>query len=736
MQQPTAPLEQLLGSIERVTFHNEETGFCVLRIKVKGRRDLVTVVANAASVTAGESIECSGSWVNDKIHGMQFQAMGLKVIQPNTLEGMEKYLCSGVIKGIGPYTAKQLIQAFGKVVFDVIENHPRRLLKLQGMGEKRLAYIVNAWKVQKSIREIMVFLQSHGIGVSRAIKIYKTYGKHAIDRVRENPYRLASDIHGMGFKTADTLAIKLGIARDSLIRAQAGIHHVLQELSQSGHCAAQYDMLLKSSESILEISEATIQQAIAAETAAKNLIADDIDDKSCIYLKKFYQAEVATAQYLLRLKQDKLPWGIIDTDKAIPWVESQTRLQLASSQKDAIRSVIQNKVSIITGGPGVGKTTIIHSILRIISAKRMRIELCAPTGRAAKRLSESTGRCAKTIHRLLEYEPQSFLFKYNQGNPLPVDFLIIDEASMVDVNLMHQILRAVPSHASLLLVGDVDQLPSVGPGNVLADIINSNVIATVRLTEIFRQVANSKIVINSHRINQGQMPYSQDKKEPGDFYILYADTPEDIYNKLIPIVTRHIPRYMQCDPVRDIQVLTPMNLGSLGTKSLNFGLQAALNATAEPKITRYGWTFAPGDKVIQIINNYEKEVFNGDIGTIRDIDLEESVLHIQFDERVVKYDFSELDEINLAYAISIHKSQGSEYPVIVIPLATQHYNLLARNLLYTGVTRGKKLVVLIGQRKAIGMAVKNNRANQRLTKLAQRLADLSRAHAVISNDDS
>jgi exodeoxyribonuclease V alpha subunit len=721
MQQPTALLEQLIGSIERVTFHNEETGFCVLRIKVKGHRDLVTVIANATSITAGESIECSGSWVNNKTHGVQFQAKDLRTIQPTTLEGMEKYLSSGIVKGIGPYTAKKLVTAFGEVVFDVIENNPRRLLTLEGIGEKRLAFIINAWNEQKSIRKIMVFLQSHGVGVSRAIRIYKTYGQHAIDRVRENPYRLAFDIHGIGFKTADTLAMKLGVAHDSLIRAQAGVHHVLQELCQRGHCAAQYEVLVKSSVSLLEIPEVTIQQAIAAETEAKNLVADDIADKPCIYLKKLYHAEAATAQYLLRLNRGKLPWGIIDIDKAIPWVESQTSLQLAPSQKDAIRCVIQNKVSIITGGPGVGKTTIIHSILRIISAKHMRIDLCAPTGRAAKRLSETTGLAAKTIHRLLEYEPQTFSFKHDQNNPLPVDFLIIDEASMVDVNLMYQFLKAVPSHASLLLVGDVDQLPSVGPGNVLSDIINSSIIATVRLTEIFRQAASSKIIINSHRINQGQMPTSQDKDIPSDFYILYADTPEEIHNKLIPIVTQRIPRYMQCDPVRDIQVLTPMNLGSLGTKSLNVGLQAALNATAEPKITRYGWTFAPGDKIIQSINNYEKDIFNGDIGTIQDIDLEESILHVRFDERLVEYDFSELDEISLAYAISIHKSQGSEYPIVVIPLATQHYALLARNLLYTGVTRGKKLVVLIGQKKAIGMAVKNNRANQRLTKLAQRL---------------
>lgn len=715
------PLEKLQGSIERVTFHSESSGFCVLRVKVKAHRELITVIGSAASVTAGEYVECLGIWVNDRQHGQQFKSISIKIVPPTTLEGIEKYLGSGMIKGIGPHFAKKLVKAFGGEVFDVIELTPERLLELPGIGKKRQTQVTSAWAEQKVIREIMVFLQSHGVGTSRSVRIYKTYGEQAIEKVRENPYRLALDIHGIGFKTADTLAQKLGIAPDSLIRAQAGVRHVLQEWSNDGHCAAVRETLCNMAVKLLEIPAPIIDEAITAEFVEGNLTAEAIDQHEAIFLTPLYRAEVGCANNLLRLNQGNTPWGFIDAQKAIPWVEEQTKLTLSASQRAAIELVLQNKVTVITGGPGVGKTTLVNSILKILSAKQINIALCAPTGRAAKRLSESTGLEAKTVHRLLEFDPSIFAFKHNEEFPLVLDCLVIDESSMMDVGLMNQLLKVVPSDAAILIVGDVDQLPSVGPGAVLADIIDSGKIATVRLTEIFRQASTSKIITNSHRINQGQLPQADSSQALSDFYCIYAETPEEIFTKLMQVVIERIPQRFNLHPVNDIQVLTPMNRSGLGARSLNIELQERLNGHSEPKVIRYGSTYAPGDKVIQQINNYEKEVFNGDIGIVLSIDVEESLLQIQFDDRIVDYEFNELDEISLAYAISIHKAQGSEYPAVVIPLAMQHYMLLERNLLYTGVTRGKQLVVIIAQPKALAMAVKNQRSQRRITNLISRL---------------
>ena len=715
------PLINIQGSIERVTFHSESSGFCVLRIKVKSYRELITVIGSAASVTAGEYVECLGFWTNDRQHGQQFKATVLKIVAPTTLDGIEKYLGSGMVKGIGPHFAKKLVKAFGELVFDVIEQSPERLLELPGIGKKRQQRVTNAWSEQKIIREIMVFLQSHGVGTSRSVRIYKTYGEEAIKKVRENPYRLALDIHGIGFKTADTLAQKLGIAPDSLIRAQAGVRHVLQEWSSEGHCAADRQTLCAMAVKLLAIPVAIIDAAITAELVEGNLIAEIINQDEVIFLTPLYRAEIGCATHLLRLNQGEPPWGSIDAQKAIPWVEGQTGLTLSTSQRAAIELVLQHKVAVITGGPGVGKTTLVNSILKILSAKHINISLCAPTGRAAKRLSESTGLEAKTVHRLLEFDPAVFAFKRNDELPLELDCLVIDEASMMDVVLMNQLLKAVPSTAALLIVGDVDQLPSVGPGAVLADIIESGQIATVRLTEIFRQASTSKIITNAHRINQGQLPQSDSSLSLSDFYCLYAETPEEIFAKLMQVVLERIPQRFNLDPVNDVQVLTPMNRGGLGARSLNIELQTRLNGQSEPKVTRYGSTYAPGDKVIQRINNYDKEVFNGDIGIISSIDIEDSLLQITFDERIVDYEFNELDEIALAYATSIHKAQGSEYPAVVIPMAMQHFMLLERNLLYTGVTRGKQLVVVIAQPKALAMAVKNQRSQRRITNLISRL---------------
>lgn len=718
-------LETISGSIERVTFHSEETGFCVLRTKVRGKRDLVTVIGSAACVTAGEFVECRGAWVNNKEHGIQFKAEHLQVIPPTTLEGIEKYLGSGLIKGIGPHFAKTLIKAFGENVFTIIENEAHRLTQLAGIGAKRKNMILTAWAEQKVVRNIMVFLQSHGIGTTRAVRIYKVYGDNAIDIVRDNPYRLALDIIGVGFKTADSLAMRLGIARDSSKRAQAGIRHVLQEFATEGHCAVAQEKLVKASVALLEIAEEIIVHAITSEVKAENLILDKIDGENCLFLTSLYQAECLSAKNIARLKNGKPPWGIIDYEKALQWIEGRTHIVLSPSQRNAVALALKEKVTIITGGPGVGKTTIINSILKIVHAKKIKVSLCAPTGRAAKRLTEATGLAAKTIHRLLEYDPRNHAFKHNQNNPLLTDMVIIDEASMIDIVLWYNIVKAVPNHASLLVVGDIDQLPSVGPGAVLADMINSQTIAVVKLTEIFRQAANSQIIVNAHRINQGQFPLQNGTPSTlSDFYFIQAETPEEIQKKLLHVVTEKIPKRFHFDPKCDIQVLTPMNRGGLGSRALNSILQAKLNPNSEPKINRFGTTFAPGDKVIQNVNNYDKDVFNGDIGIITNIDLEESEVKINFDGHIVIYNFNELDEVALAYATSIHKSQGSEYPVVVIPISTQHYILLARNLLYTAVTRGKKLVIIIGQTKALAIAINNASVGARVTNLKARLQSI------------
>lgn len=724
--QAARSLETLNGSVERITFHNPETGFCVLRVKVPRHRDLVTVIGTVATVNPGEYVECLGEWVNDRTYGQQFKAQQLRVVPPSTLEGMEKYLGSGMVRGIGPHFARKLVSAFGEQVFEVIETSPERLTELPGIGPKRKERVVSAWAEQKMVREIMVFLQSHGVGAGRAVRIYKIYGEAAIDRVRENPYRLALDIHGIGFKTADIIAQRLGVLPDALIRAQAGVRHVLQELAGQGHCAATHERLVETAAQLLGISTPIIEQAIARECEEDNLIAETIEDGPALFLAPLYRAEVGVAQGLARLGEGKPPWGSIETEQALVWVEHKTGLTLSLSQRAAVAKAIQGKVTVITGGPGVGKTTVVNSILNIIRARGAQVVLCAPTGRAAKRLSESTGREAKTIHRLLAFDPKLMGFKHGPDNPLDADLVVIDEVSMVDIVLMNQLLKAIPDHAAVLIVGDVDQLPSVGPGAVLADIIASGRIPTVRLTEIFRQAASSKIIVNAHRINQGLMPQRPDPLAPiSDFYFIPADTPEAIHDKLLQVVTQRIPNRFGLHPIRDIQVLTPMNRGGLGARALNGELQQRLNPHAEPKISRFGWTFAPGDKVIQTVNNYDKEAFNGDIGQITRIDPEEGLIYIDFDGREVEYELSELDEISLAYAATVHKSQGSEYRAVVIPLATQHYTLLQRNLLYTAVTRGKQLVVVIGQSRALAIAVKNAHSGRRLTNLAARIRQIT-----------
>ena len=674
-QPESSTQEVLAGLVERVTYHNAENGFCVLRIKARGHRELVTVVGHAATIAAGEWITAAGEWVNDRTHGQQFKTRFMRTSAPTSIDGIEKYLSSGMIRGIGPVYAKKMVKAFGEKVFDIIEAEPDRLREVDGIGPVRAQRITAAWAEQKIVREIMVFLHSHGVGTARAVRIFKTYGADAVQVMTENPYRLARDIRGIGFKTADAIAMKLGIEKTAMIRVRAGISYALTEAMDEGHCGLPTEELTPLAVELLEVDTGLVQTAMDLELADGTVIAHSVGETACIFLGGLYRAEKVIAERLLRLANGTLPWPYIDSEKALPWIEQKTGLTLAKSQIAAIRLALLSKVLVITGGPGVGKTTIVNSILRILAAKGANLLLCAPTGRAAKRMTEATGFEAKTIHRLLEVDPKGGGFKRSSDNPLECDLLVVDETSMVDVMLMQALLKAVPDHAALLIVGDIDQLPSVGPGQVLADIISSGAVPVVRLTEIFRQAAQSRIITSAHRINQGSIPDLSKPEGDSDFYFVQADDPETAVPRIIELVKTRIPKRFGLDPIRDIQVLCPMNRGGAGARSLNIELQAALNPAGE--------------------------------------------LTASFDGRGVSYGFGELDTLVPAYAATIHKSQGSEYPAVVIPVMTQHYTMLQRNLLYTGVTRGKRLVVLVGQKKAVAIAVRNVSGRRRWSKLSE-----------------
>ena len=710
--------EVLAGSVERVTFHNPENGFCVLRVKARGHRDLITVVGHAAAISAGEWVNATGSWINDRTHGLQFRARFLKAAAPTTLDGIRRYLASGMIRGIGPVYGQKLVDAFGEDVFDVIEQTPDRLQEVAGIGPKRAHRITDAWAEQKVVREIMVFLHSHGVGTAKAVRIYKTYGADAVQVMSENPYRLARDIRGIGFLTADRIAESLGFEKTSPVRVRAGISYALGEALDVGHCGLPRSDLVPLAERLLEVPQALIEDALKAELDEGNVIADAVGGTDCIFLAGLYRAEQGIAERLSAIMAAPLPWPAIDAEKAIAWVADRASLALAEGQKDAIRTVVANKATVITGGPGVGKTTVLNSVLRILTAKGVNLKLCAPTGRAAKRMSEATGLNAQTIHRLLETDPRTGGFKRDSENPVNAAAVVLDETSMIDVPLMHALVKAVPDKTALILVGDVDQLPSVGPGQVLADLIASNAIPVVRLTEVFRQAAKSRIVTAAHAVNAGQVPDLRPPDGDSDFYFVPADDPETAAARVVEIVRNRIPKRFGLDPVRDVQVLCPMNRGGLGARSLNADLQAALNPDGGPKVERFGSTFAPGDKVMQTENDYDKEVYNGDLGFVTAIDPETSELTADFEGRAVVYGFGELDALVLAYAATIHKAQGSEYPAVVIPVTTQHYPMLQRNLLYTGITRAKRLLVLVGQRKAVAIAAKGEGGRKRWSRLS------------------
>jgi exodeoxyribonuclease V alpha subunit len=703
--------------VERVTFHNPDNGFCVLRAKARGHRDLVTIVGHAAAIAAGEWINATGTWVNDRTHGLQFRARYLKAAAPTTLDGIRRYLASGMIRGIGPVYGRKLADTFGEAVFDVIEKTPERLREVDGIGPIRARRITEAWAEQKVVREIMLFLHTHGVGTARAVRIYKTYGADAVQVMSENPYRLARDIRGIGFVTADQIAEKLGIEKTAMIRVRAGISYALGEAMDEGHCGLPRAELVPLAERLLEVPAELIESALGDELAEGNIVADAIDATDCIFLAGLYRAEQGIAERLRAIIAGPLPWPSIDTPKAIAWAESKAGVTLAEGQKEAVRTVVANKVTVITGGPGVGKTTVLNSVLRILSAKRTNLKLCAPTGRAAKRMSETTGMAAQTVHRLLETDPKTGGFKRDEERPLAADAVILDETSMVDVRLMYALVKAIPDAAALVLVGDVDQLPSVGPGQVLADLIASEAVPVVRLTEVFRQAAQSRIVTAAHRVNAGQVPDLRPPDGDSDFYFVPADDPETAAARIVEVVKTRIPRRFGLDPVRDVQVLCPMNRGGLGARSLNVDLQAALNPDGAPTVERFGSKFAAGDKVMQIENDYDKEVYNGDLGFVTGVDVDTSELTADFEDKAVTYGFGELDALVPAYAATIHKAQGSEYPAVVIPVTTQHYPMLQRNLLYTGTTRAKRLLVIVGQKRAIGIAVKGTGGRKRWSRL-------------------
>ncbi|HPJ24860.1 MAG TPA: ATP-dependent RecD-like DNA helicase [Synergistaceae bacterium] len=720
----------LEGTIERVTFHSPETGFCVLRIKPQNARDLVTLTGTLSSAHPGEWIRAEGFWKMDPKYGQQFQGNSISITPPGSLEGMQQYLASGMIHGIGKAMAGRLIRAFGMEVFRIIEEEPSRLEEVEGIGPTRSARIMETWKEQKQIRHIMVFLHSHGVGTSRAFRIYKSYGDEAIQRIREDPYCLARDIWGMGFKTADAIAERLGIPRNSLLRGKAGVEFVLQELTGQGHCAYPRKKLEEKTASLLEIPPETVTEAV--EEALKtdrlrqhpDIRQEKASENPLLYLTSLDECECRLAEQLLRiLRTGPLPISS-NHSQALAWAEQQNSLSLGESQRKALLQALENKVCIITGGPGVGKTTIIKILCTLFRGARKTISLCAPTGRAAKRMSETTREEAKTLHRLLEFDPKTLGFKHDARNPLEGDVFIVDEASMIDLVLAWQFLRALPPRGALIMVGDADQLPSVGPGKVLQDCIASGVLPVARLDTIYRQAASSAIITNAHRINRGEFPLfpSREEKRLSDFYLVECEDPERGAELILRMVTERIPRRFGLHPLRDIQVLSPMMRGQLGVLNLNQRLQERLNPSG-PSVQRFGSTFREKDKVLQTINNYDKDVFNGDMGYIEKISSEDQEVLVRFDERLLRYSFQELDELILSYAMSVHKSQGSEFPGVVIPVHTQHYMLLQRNLLYTGITRGKELVVLLGTKKALALCLKRAESKARITTLAERLRE-------------
>lgn len=709
-------MEHLRCVVERITYQNEENGWTVLKCAAKSYSGLVTVVGAMPETHVGAVLSLDGTWKVDAKYGRQFCVEKFEETLPATVYGMEKYLGSGLIKGVGPKFAKRIVNQFGKDTLDIIEEHPERLNEVEGIGRVRAERIRKSWEEQREIKNIMLFLQSHGVSTSHATKIYKTYGADSIRIVQDNPYRLADDIWGIGFKTADMIAEKLGIGKDRFVRLRSGILYTMNRLSESGHCYAGREQLIAAAEQLLTAGEPEITMTLDEMLRSGDLICEN-GETEAIYLPPFYHAECGLAKRISRLlsADRKVP---IDPDAVLSRTFSRARFPYDEIQRGAIRTAISSKILILTGGPGTGKTTTTTGILDAYRCAGCRILLAAPTGRAAKRMAETTGMEAKTIHRLLEYKPSEG-YQRREDNPLEGDVLILDECSMIDLLLMYNLVKAVPDHMTLILVGDTDQLPSVGAGNVLKDLIASDRIPVVRLTRIFRQAQGSRIVTNAHRINRGE-PIDLSGGPDSDFFFATRSGNEAIVETLVTFCTKNLPTYYHADPLTDIQVLTPMQRGVCGAENLNQQLQEAMNPS-RIFLRRGGTEYRLHDKVMQIRNDYDKEVFNGDIGMVVRVDTEERELTVNFDGREIVYDVTELDELVLAYAVTIHKSQGSEYPIVVMPLTMSHYVMLQRNLLYTGVTRAKRILVMIGERRAVSCAIANETTSVRNTRLAERL---------------
>lgn len=705
-------MQKLRCVVERITYQNPENGYSVMRVKVKGYDELVTLVGNLLEVPAGSVLLCEGDWKVDKRYGSQFVAQTWEEVMPATLYGIEKYLGSGLVKGIGPKFARLIVSRFGLDTIEIIETDIKRLYEVPGIGQKRVEKIAESWEKQKDIKNVMLFLQGYGVSTAYAAKIYRQYGKESIDTVKTNPYKLADDIWGIGFKTADTIASKMGYEKNDLRRLKSGVTYTLSHMAEEGNVYAEEDQLVKSAIELLDADEAPVRQAISEMLQSEDLIAD----AEAIYMPPFYYAEVGTANRLNKLL-DCVEGSLFNIIPDISVISKQTGVEYDEVQAEAIREAVSSKVMVLTGGPGTGKTTTTQGIIAALKAMGLRILLAAPTGRAAKRMSEATGMEAKTIHRLLEYNPKDG-YKRNDDNPLEGDALIVDECSMIDLLLMNNLMKAIPAGMRLVLVGDIDQLPSVGAGNVLRDIIDSKRIPVIRLTRIFRQAQESRIVMSAHAINKGVFPDTSNGKHT-DFFFIQQDDPEQAVDTIVKLVKERLPNAYK-RPTSDIQVLTPMQRGVVGAANLNMALQTVLNP-GQVSLNRSGYSFRQGDRVMQLRNNYDKEVFNGDLGYIERVDMEDRTLFVCFDGRTVEYDVSELDELTLAYATTIHKSQGSEYPIVVMPVLMTHYVMLQRNLIYTGITRAKKICVLVGTKKALSFAIRNLSVLKRNTKLKERL---------------
>nr|WP_177296810.1 ATP-dependent RecD-like DNA helicase [uncultured Blautia sp.] len=734
--------------VERITYQSPETGYSVLKCAVKNYNDLVTVVGNLVDANVGSVLLIDGNWKVDAKYGRQFLAESWEETMPATVFGIEKYLGSGLIKGVGPKFAKKIVQQFGTDTLEIIETDIQRLLEVPGIGKKRVDKITESWERQKEIKNVMLFLQDHGVSTAFAAKIYRQYGNESIPKVKENPFRLADDIWGIGFKTADSIAMKLGIGKEAFIRLRSGIMYTLSELADEGHVYAERDQLIKKASALLEAEDTSIimtmdqmlkdeelirEKIMVPQFAPDEVIPEDAAkeiEKECIYLPPFYFAEVGVANKLKKLSAepaaDRLwvslmkarqdtgnPELSVDVEK----IQNTVNMKYDEVQVEAIRRAATAKVLVLTGGPGTGKTTTTQGIIAAYRAFGLNILLAAPTGRAAKRMTEATGLEAKTIHRLLEFKPPEG-YQKNEETPLEGDVLIVDECSMIDIVLMNALMKAIPPHMRLILVGDIDQLPSVGAGNVLRDVIDSEVFPVVRLTRIFRQAQTSRIIMNAHKINAGQMPDTSNGKNT-DFFFMTQEDPEEVAKKIVELVHKKLPGYYRT-PASQIQVLTPMQRGVVGATNLNMALQEALNPQGEG-LRRSGFVYRPNDKVMQIKNNYDKEVFNGDIGIIESVDMQDRTLLVNFDGRSIEYDATELDELVHAYATTIHKAQGSEYPIVVMPVLMNHYMMLQRNLIYTGITRAKKILVMVGTKKALSYAVRNMTVTKRNTLLKERL---------------